>query len=83
MSVRSGIELARRLAVVVAGRTTIVFDLHRVVDVVADHCMMAIRLIIVPPIFCMLQRIVIKNKGIIIIRVWTRKIQSSLLSQSS
>ena len=40
MPVWSGVELARRLAVVVARQTTIVFDLHRVVDVVSDHCLM-------------------------------------------
>ena len=40
MLVLSSIELACKLAVAVAGRMTIVFDLHRVVDVVADRCMM-------------------------------------------
>ena len=40
MLVRFGMKLTCRLAVVIAGRTMIVFDLCRVVDVVADHCMM-------------------------------------------
>ena len=40
MPVRSSVELACRLTVVGARRTMIVFDLHRVVDVVADHYMM-------------------------------------------
>ena len=40
MLVWSGVELACRLAIVVAGRMAIVFDLCRVVDVVANHCMM-------------------------------------------
>ena len=39
MSVWSGVELACRLAVVVARQTTIICDLRRVVDVIADHCM--------------------------------------------
>ena len=37
---RSSVEHVCKLAVEIAARTTIVFDLHRVVDVVADHCMM-------------------------------------------
>ena len=37
---RSGVELTCKLAIASAGRTTTVFDLHRVVDVIADHCMM-------------------------------------------
>ena len=40
MPVRSGVGLACKLAVASAGRTTTVFDLHTVVDVVANHCMM-------------------------------------------
>ena len=40
MPAQSGVELACKLAVVSEGRTMTVFDLHRVVDVVADHCMM-------------------------------------------
>ena len=40
MPMRFGVELACRLAVVVAGRTTTAFDLHRVVDVIDGHCMM-------------------------------------------
>ena len=45
MSVQSGVELACKLLVVVAvavasGRMKIVFDLCRVVDIVADLCMM-------------------------------------------
>ena len=40
MPVRFGMGLALRLAVVVAGQTTIVFALHRIIDGVADHCMM-------------------------------------------
>ena len=39
MPVRSSMGLACKLAVASAGRTTIVFDLHKVVDVVADRCM--------------------------------------------
>ena len=31
------------LAVAVAGRTKTIFNLHRVFDVVADHCMMGDR----------------------------------------
>ena len=37
---QSGMELAHKLAVVLEGRTTTVFDLHRVADVVADQYMM-------------------------------------------
>ena len=33
-------ELAYKLAVVIAGRMTIVFDLRRVLDVIDDCCMM-------------------------------------------
>ena len=40
MPARSGMELACRLMVVLAGRTTIVFDLCRVIDFFAKHCMM-------------------------------------------
>ena len=40
-------------------------------------------MIVVPPKPCMLRRIVIKNRGIIIIRVWTWKIWSPLLSWPS
>ena len=40
MLVRSSMGLACKLAVASARLTTIVFDLRRVVDVVADHCMM-------------------------------------------
>ena len=40
MRVRSGVKLAYKLEVVIVGRTKTVFDLCRVVDVVADHCMM-------------------------------------------
>ena len=40
MSARSGIGLACKLVVVSAGRMTIVFDSHRVVDVVFYHFMM-------------------------------------------
>ena len=40
MPVRSGMGLALRLAVVVAGRMTNVFALRRIIDSVADHCMM-------------------------------------------
>ena len=42
MSVQSGVELACKLmvAVAVAVRTTTIFDLRRVVDVVTNHCMM-------------------------------------------
>ena len=44
MPVWSGVELTYKLAVVIAGRTTIVFDLHRVVDVVVNRCMMEDRI---------------------------------------
>ena len=37
---RSGVGHACKLAVASAGRTTIVFDLRRVVDVVSYHFMM-------------------------------------------
>ena len=37
---QSGVGLACRLAVASAGRTMTIFDMHRVVDVVADHYMM-------------------------------------------
>ena len=40
MPARSGVELACKLAVASARRTTIAFDSRKVVDVVADHCMM-------------------------------------------
>ena len=40
MAAQYGVELACRLAVELAGRTTIVFDLHRVDVIFADHCMM-------------------------------------------
>ena len=40
MPVQSGMGLACKLAVVIARRMTTVFDLHRVFDVVVDHCMM-------------------------------------------
>ena len=40
MLVQSRMELVCKLAVVIAGRMTIVFDSRRVFDVVADHCMM-------------------------------------------
>ena len=40
MPAQSGVELACRLAVESAGRTTIVFDSCRVDVVVAEHCMM-------------------------------------------
>ena len=40
MPVLSGVELAYKLVVVLAGRRTIVFDLRKVVDVVVDRCMM-------------------------------------------
>ena len=43
MLVRSSVELACRLAVASTGQTTIVFDLHRVVDVVVYHYMMEVR----------------------------------------
>ena len=36
----SAVGLACKLTVVSVGRTTTVFDLRRVVNVVADHCMM-------------------------------------------
>ena len=39
MPMRSGVELMYKLAVVIEGRTKTIFNLHRVVDVVADHCM--------------------------------------------
>ena len=40
MAVRSDVELRYKLAVVILGHSTIVFDLRRVVDVVANHCTM-------------------------------------------
>ena len=40
MPVRSGVELACKLAVVSVGRTTTVFVLRRVVDVFANHWIM-------------------------------------------
>ena len=40
MPVRSSVELAYKLAVVITRQTTIVFDLRRVVDVVNDRCLM-------------------------------------------
>ena len=40
MPVRSGMELAYKLAVVIARRMTTVFDLRRVIDVVVYRCMM-------------------------------------------
>ena len=40
MPVHSRVELAYKLVVVIVGRTTTVFDLCRVVDVVSDRCMM-------------------------------------------
>ena len=40
MPVQSGVGLACRLAIASAGRTTTIFDLHRVVDVVVEHYMM-------------------------------------------
>ena len=39
MPTRSGVGLACKLVVASAGRTTTVFDSHRV-DVFADHCKM-------------------------------------------
>ena len=42
-----------------------------------------IGLMVVPPKSCMLQRIVIENRGIIIIMVCTQIIRSFLLSLSS
>ena len=39
MLVRSDVELAYKLGIVLVGRTTIVYSLRKVVDVVADHCM--------------------------------------------
>ena len=39
MPVQSSMGLACKLAVASAGGTAIVFDLHKVVDVVADRCM--------------------------------------------
>ena len=67
MPVQSGMELVCRLAVAYVGRTPIVFDLRRVVDVVADHCMMEDRdhccgtIVSFAPKSCMLRRIVIEN----------------------
>ena len=40
MPERSGVGLACKLAVALVGRTTIVFDLRRIVDVFADQSMM-------------------------------------------
>ena len=40
MSVRSSVGLASRLAVASVGRTMIVFDSHRVVDIFGYHYMM-------------------------------------------
>ena len=40
MLARSSVGLACKLVVASAGRTTIVFDLRRIIDVVADHCKM-------------------------------------------
>ena len=44
MPMWSSVELACKLEVVVAGRMMTVFDLRRVVDVVADFCMVEDRL---------------------------------------
>ena len=40
MPMRFGVELVCKLVVLFAGRTKTIFDLRRVVDVVADRCMM-------------------------------------------
>ena len=40
LPMRSCVELVYKLAVASAGQTTSIFDLRRVVDVVAKHCMM-------------------------------------------
>ena len=40
MSVRSGVGLACKLVVASTGRMKTLFDLHKVVDVVAGRCMM-------------------------------------------
>ena len=40
MPLRSGMGLACKLVVKSAGSMTTIFDLHRVVDVVANHYMM-------------------------------------------
>ena len=40
MAVQFGVGLACKRAVASVGRTMTVFDLHKVVDVVVDYCMM-------------------------------------------
>ena len=71
MPVRFGVGLPCKLAVVSARRTMTIFDLLRVVDVVADHCMIEDSVDRCSPKSYMLRRIVIENKGIIVISVCT------------
>ena len=83
MPMRSGVELACEVAVASAVRTTTILDSRRVVDVVADHCIMEDSVDRCSHRSCMLRRIVIENTGIIIIWVCTWIIRSSLLSRFS